>query len=206
VLDEEPFVVLCYPRSKHIDAQGSHIDRYYLDDFNFRSSKVDERFRLYIDRFFVKFNPKCNPVFGLMRTQVLRKVGGLGNYDSADMIMLGELLLRGPFYEVPERLFYRRVHAESAYNANRTPLARALWFDPANKGKIGLLRWKWLQAYLAAIKRVPMTRDERLHCYLQIVRWFFIYGISRMAYDVFVIIRRLTSQPKELQASKEGAV
>jgi glycosyltransferase involved in cell wall biosynthesis len=203
-LDRDPSTVLAYPLTKQIDGQGKPIENTYEDDFNYRSDKAHHRFKLCMDRFFVKFNNDCPQIFALLRTDVLRRTPQHGNYDSADMILLGELILWGKFYEIPEQLFYRRFHPQMAYNANRSQAARNLWFDPANKGKNFILRWKWFREYLAAIRRAPLSRSERLGCYLQMVRWLFIYGFSRMVYDTLLVLRWTLNKPKEWKEPDEN--
>ena len=51
----------------------------------------------------------CNPIFGLMRTEVLRSTGWMRPYGKADRVLLAEMSLRGKYFEVPEILFYRRL-------------------------------------------------------------------------------------------------
>jgi hypothetical protein len=135
----------------------------YFDGFHLDSPKPHARFR---DVF--RAPALCNPVFGLMRTSILRKTALIGNYAASDRVLLAELAIHGQFYEVPERLFLRRVHLQRSLAANVTDSDIAAWFDPAMRSRILLPRWRRLLEYLRAIKRAPLSCSERVHCYGQV--------------------------------------
>lgn len=162
ILDCEPKVVLCYPKTRIIDERGEFVEDYY-DGFHLDSPKPHERFRC-----FLGVHGLCNPVFGLIRASTLRRTALIGNYAASDRVLLGELVLHGQFYEVPEYLFFRRGHPQRSLSANITDSDIAAWFDPATRGKILLPRWRRLFEYLRVAKRAPLSRYERMCCYVQI--------------------------------------
>lgn len=168
VLDNEPAVVLCYPRTVIIDENGNRIGD-YVDDLNLRSPKPHERYAHYHNRY--RTPGECNAVFGLMRANTLGTTPLIGNYVSSDQILLGELALLGEIYEIPEPLFFRRDHPQTSVRANRPRKARAAWFDPAAKDKIQLARWRWFFEYLSSIRRVRMRWQEKTRCYFQVCKW-----------------------------------
>jgi glycosyltransferase involved in cell wall biosynthesis len=165
ILDREPDVVLCYPKTSIIDEHGGLVENYF-DGFNLRSPKPHERFRD-----FLHAPGLCNPIIGLIRTGILKRTPLIGSYPDADRVLLGELALLGRFYEVPEHLFFRREHPQRSARANPNFDERAAWFDPARKGQIQLPRWRWFIEYLLAIKRVRLGWYEELLCYVQMGRW-----------------------------------
>jgi glycosyltransferase involved in cell wall biosynthesis len=165
ILDCEPEVVLCYPKTRIIDGPGEFVEDYF-DGFHLDSPKPHIRFR---DVF--RAPGLCNPVFGLMRARILKRTALIGNYAASDRVLLGELALHGQFYEVPEYLFLRRGHAQRSLAANVTDSDIAAWFDPAVRGKILLPRWRRLLEYLRAAKRAPLSQTERLRCYMQVGRF-----------------------------------
>lgn len=169
VLDHNPSVVLCYPKTIIIDEQGRQVEKFF-DGFNLRLSRPDERFKRYHN--LVRYGHKCHPVLGIIRADILRTTTLMGSYPSSDLVLLGELVLHGEFYEVPEYLFFKRDHPYRSMRAHPTFRERIAWFDPAKKGQLHLTRWKWLLEYLAAIKRVPISREEKAHCYIQMAKWF----------------------------------
>jgi glycosyltransferase involved in cell wall biosynthesis len=168
VLDRNPAVVLCYSRTAIIDDQGRHT-QYYSDGLDLRSSRPDERYVGFHRRF--RFFGKCNAIFGVIRTSALKLTPLIGNYTSSDKILLGELALLGEFWEIPDHLFFRRDHPQMSVRANPRIEERAVWFDPSNRGKIQLPRWRWLFEYVSSIRRVRMSWYEKTRCYAQMGQW-----------------------------------
>lgn len=166
VLDAYPEVVLVYPRTMIIDEYGKVL-RYDDEDLNLRMQHTHQRYQQF-HRF---ARGEINAIFGLMRLSALRETPLIGSFSSSDMILLGEMALRGQFYEVPEYLFLRRDHTRTSVNANWAYSQRAVWFDPSNAGRLQMTRWRWLQEFWQSIERVPMERSERLHCYTQLACW-----------------------------------
>lgn len=169
VLDSNPSVVLCYPKTIIIDEHGQHIEKYF-DGFNLRSPRPHERFEQYHN--LVRYGHKCHPFHGMIRANTLKTTSLVGGYPSSDLILLGELVLHGEFYETPEYLFFKRDHPNTSVRAHRAFRERIAWYDPAKKGQLHLTRWKWFFEYLAAIRRVPMNWGEKVRCYVQMVKWF----------------------------------
>jgi len=57
------------------------------------------------------------------------------DYHSADRVLLAELVLHGKFYEIPERLYYHRLHAHISTRDGMTMRELTAWFNPAQAGK-----------------------------------------------------------------------
>jgi len=165
ILDREPDVVLCYPKTSIIDQNGEFVKNYF-DGFNLRSPKPHERFQD-----FFHAPGLCNPIFGLIRASALKRTPLIGSYTASDRVLLGELALLGQFYEVPEYLFFRRNHTQTSVRANPDLVERIAWFDPTKRGQIQLPRWRWFFEYLLAIKRVRLGWYEKLLCYVQMGKW-----------------------------------
>lgn len=164
VLDRDPEVVLCYARVTHIDAQSQSISD-YDSGFHLVSESPVERFRA-----FFKAPVKCTPIFGLMRSKAIRTLGPQGDYIAADRIYLGELALMGKIHEVPENLFFRRIHPGMSTEANKNSRSLAMWFNPANQRRILLPKWKWLKEYLRGVNRARLTSAERRQCLLIVLQ------------------------------------
>ena len=167
VLDREPSVVVCSPKGLIIDAEGNPIGHYPYS-LIFRSPHPQERFRQF---FKVK---GFHPIFGVIRSSALSRTGLIGNFEMADRVLLGELVLWGDFAEVPEYLYLRRKHAHVSTKANPTDRQLASWYDPGNRNKIILPRWRRLAEYLRAIKRSPLRWHEKALCYLYIAQFLLV--------------------------------
>ena len=165
VLESQPSVVLCYANTTFIDEQGNFLEN-YTEDFHLDSPKPHQRYQKYHRRFLAKY--KCNPVFGVIRSSALRMTKLIGTYEGSDIILLAELALLGEFYEIPEYLFFRRDHPKMSLRANPTAEELAIWFDPANRGKLQLPMWRLLWEHFLAIYRTKLSWDEKFYCYLHL--------------------------------------
>lgn len=166
-LEADPSVVLAYARNMMIDVQGQVVE-HYDDGFHLTSERPSERFK----RFF-KAPGMCNPVFGLMRLDALRRTSRIGAFRASDRILLGHLALLGKFHEVPANLFYRRMHANMSMKANISDKDIAAWFDPTSKRNLLVLfpRWRWVLEYTRDVTRSPLALSERARCYYYVFRY-----------------------------------
>ena len=112
---------------------------------------------------------------GVIRTEVLRKTPLQASYHFADRTIIAELTLHGPFYHVPDWLYFRRVHADAASKAHATVRSRCANWDP-RRGNLLLnppvrLYAEFVWGYIAAIRRAPLSSVERQECYRHLARW-----------------------------------
>lgn len=168
VLDAHPEVVLSYPKTIVINEHGQEVEK-YVDGFDLRSPQPYKRFAQYLK--LVRHGHGCHPIFGLIRTDVLKSTAWMGSYPSSDLVLLGELTLRGQFHEIPDYLFFKRDHPQTSVRAHKAFRQRLAWYDPNKKGQLYLTRWKWFAEYIAAIKRTQINSREKLLCLWQMRRW-----------------------------------
>jgi glycosyltransferase involved in cell wall biosynthesis len=168
VLDRKPDVVLCYTRTTFIDEQGQTI-RSIIARPDLHDRSPHRRFRSFLK---YHINPnECNPVLGMFRAKVLESTPLIGCYPASDMILLGEIALRGKFHEIPECLFLRRDHPFTSVRANPKYEDRATWFDPSQKGKIQMPRWRWFFEWLKSVLRAPIGVFDRIKCVSEVFQW-----------------------------------
>ena len=156
VLEGHKDVVLCYPKTTLIDESGCLIEQ-YEDNLDLRSRNVGDRFRSAIWNI-----RKVNAIYGLMRTDVLRRTGLIGNYPGADADLLIELSLYGRFFEIPEALFFRRMHAE-AYSSIQTIQGKQSFFDPKTCGRIHLSHWRRSFQRLVSVWHAPLKIPTQVY-------------------------------------------
>lgn len=169
ILDHYPGVVLCYPRTTLIDEKSEVIGE-YLNELHLQSDKPHERFKRFQERFYT--HNHCYPLLGLIRNSSLKKTRLIGTFRSSDEILLGELILLGKIFEVPENLYFKRDHPQTSVRAY-SKRERAIWFDPKNTGIIHeFLEVRLYSEHNKSIKLARMTRYERAHCHLQMVKRF----------------------------------
>lgn len=180
VLDVEPSVVLCYPRTIINDELKRKLVR-YVDGFNLTASKPYERYKKYHE-LFRKIN-EAHPIFGIIRAKILKRTPLIGSYDASDQVLLGELALYGKFYEIPEYLFFRRNHPQRLMIKYLSSRSRLTWFDPKKKGKLQLVAWTMLLEHIRVLKRVQIANNEKIACYFQLAKWI-IWNSKRLTKNV----------------------
>lgn len=168
VLERDASNVLAYCQTAIVDETGTEVEK-YENHFHLESPLPARRFKTY--HHLVRYGHECHPFHGVIRRDVLAKLLPLGSYPSSDLVLLGKLALYGKFYEVPSYFFQKREHPGTSVRAHRPFYERLAWYDPAKKGKLYLTRWKWLSEYIGAIRTAPLTWQERLQCYLQMLQW-----------------------------------
>ena len=164
VLEELPEAVLCHPRTRIIGGTGE-----YLEDYGIKlrtdSPKVGHRFHdlICVDH-------ACFPIFGVIRAEVLRHTGLMGNFVGSDRNLLAELALKGPFAEVPEYLFFRRDHPGTSTRQFPSAKDRLVWFS--NGGRRGQFpTLKRALGYWNSIERAPLGSGDRLICLGVLLKW-----------------------------------
>lgn len=168
-LDRRPEVILCYAKTILINDQGMVIRE---DNTGNKASspRAHQRFSAV-----ARARDYCGETYGLMRSAVLRRTQLQKNYTGSDRTLLAELSLYGQFHEVPEFLFYKRLHSGNYYLDVRVRMA---WFETRHAGRIVFPFWMQLHDYLTTLWRVELTPPERLRCYVFMVAWMGLFGKS----------------------------
>lgn len=154
VLDAEADVVIAYPRTTIIDGDGNVV-REHDDKLHLRQPDPVARVRAFTRDFTL-----CNPCFGVIRRDVLRRTSLVRPYVSSDVPLLVELALLGQWHEVPERLFERRIHDTSSRQGKVTMQDVAQWFDPSKSRPIAP-RTRVAYESLRAIERADLPAPVR---------------------------------------------
>jgi hypothetical protein len=98
---------------------------------------------------------------------------GNGSYPAADINFLAEMTLYGKFMEIPEVLFFRRMHSQaSSSNLRDTIFERVFWTGKANPK--GLSLWRKELTFLKGIYGSPIDVYKKI--------WLSIYIIHRLAW------------------------
>ena len=161
-----PEVAVVYPRTgiidEHGDYVGPHDDGLHL---------VDERPSARYGRYLVNVR-QVNPIFGVIRTDLVRRTRLMGAYFRADTVLLAELVLRGTFVELPDELFHRRLHPEISTEKHTSHRAQAIHYDPATGDRSFYApHWRLGKEQLAAIARAPLSPTERIRCLRELRNW-----------------------------------
>jgi glycosyltransferase involved in cell wall biosynthesis len=167
VLETDPEPVLVHAFDAIIDQRGEIVrtEPYPLDTANPRPS-ARLRSLLYV--------PGGNDFYGVIRTEVLRRVDPHGSYYNADRTLVASLCLQGPFYQVPEVLYFRRDHPDRGTRASGRR-ARAAVLDPVrwNRWRHPMIRMyvEYVLGYVNAIRQAPLSVIESGRCLAKVAGW-----------------------------------
>ncbi len=167
-LDRDRSAVLSFSRFLDIDDEGAPQTEKGSESCHIGNMR--ERMRA-----IMRLNYLCEEVFGLIRTDILKKTPGIGAYTSSDQNLLMELALYGPFVEIADVLFYHRWHARSSCIVHPDNRQRWLWFDPKAAVRFRLPLWRQFNEFRASIGRSPLSWKDRLKCYADLAGWFTRY-------------------------------
>jgi glycosyltransferase involved in cell wall biosynthesis len=188
-LDEHPDAVLAHSWTAAVDAAGT-VTQAYSYPLKTDSPRPPERFRSFLfgcsgmfeapgtdGRHLVRIDHdgilRACDEYGVIRTGVLRSIAPRGSYNDPDRILITELLLRGPFSIVPDWMYFRRDHDERVHNSSVHD--RCAIFDPRRASKLKnpavRLMGEYVLAYVAAIRRAPVSAADRRECLRQLALW-----------------------------------
>jgi glycosyltransferase involved in cell wall biosynthesis len=163
-LKDDSGAVLSFAMSSHIDDKGNVIERFPTQN----SGATERPSRRFHD---ILRDDWCHPIYGLMKTEVLKQTRLHGGFADSDRVLLAEMGLRGRFTQVPQYLFSRRVHPHGTTRKYRSVRERTLIFDPAKTGKIFSPVFLESRALFSAIRLATLPLKERFSCYRSLLRW-----------------------------------
>jgi len=198
VLDKDNTIILCSSRVQFIDKNGDVI-ACHVNELN-KVNSLHSR-----DRFsdLIYLGHWCLFVFGLIRSDALRKTSLIKAYPDSDRGLLVELGLLGRFHKIPQNLFFNREHPERFTMTYKNIYLRGGWFDPSKEGKITLWTWNLFFEYFRFIHRSSLSLYDRVYCYMHMGNWMRLSS-RRMGKElIFIIIYSGTIQKFRNKLSKK---
>jgi glycosyltransferase involved in cell wall biosynthesis len=165
LLDADPELVLATSRYRVVDELGGTL--FTLDyDYDFRSPEAHRRWR----SLFGETMGHEHPIWGVIRASVLRRTQLMRAFVGSDSALVAELLLEGPFGQVPDYLHRMRIHAGAYSSGLRTENGRdgmqgpaeAKWLDPASRDGNLMPTWRLLREFLLLARTARESRRDRL--------------------------------------------
>ena len=179
VLDQDPSTVLVWGKTVGIDERGRRVPlEHEMTDMNSAQSVYSPDPAVRFRRLMRNIWWVDGPFYGLIRAEALGATRWLHpRHMSGDQILLTELSLKGRFYELPDEMFFARVHAGKTSSQQRTLSDRArlvLQRDPG-WGPIGwwaLFRGypQRLLMYTIIIWNAPISVQQKWICQQEVVR------------------------------------
>jgi glycosyltransferase involved in cell wall biosynthesis len=158
VLRSNPGAVLCYGRTCIVNEDTDERTP-YADDVSATDRRPSERFMVVAS---LRLN---NPLFGVMRLDVLRRTPLNRRYFGGDQVFTIELALYGAFVLLPEILVYRRFGSRTwSVRLSRTDM-RIFYFGDSSRGP-GFARLRRRVDLFQAVLRAPISGSEKLRTLL----------------------------------------
>jgi glycosyltransferase involved in cell wall biosynthesis len=110
-----------------------------------------------------------NAMNGLIRIAALRSARAMGPYLGADVVLMGELVLRGKFRLIDERLFYRRMDVATA---TAMQARSSVWTHhyPTRSARSLFQGTKRQWGWIVAVLRAPISVSERARTLLHVAK------------------------------------
>lgn len=173
VLDSDPSVALAYPEMPWIDENGAHLEgrRKGFDPAALQrtaSTDAAERFAATMHNFWY-----TEHLDGLIRSSALAETRLYQNHFVADHILLSELCLYGRFHHIQEPLMFLRRHSKQSSKAPSARKRLAVVYPESAHPVLAILAQYPLRLYwhASAIRRAPLSRSDRIRCYMAVLRW-----------------------------------
>ena len=166
-LDEHPHAVLAHSWSAVIDSSGAvtKLIEYPVDT---AAPRAPDRLRSML------FDGWGDDEGGVVRTDVLRRTPLHASYHFADRTYTAEIALHGPFYMVPDWLYFRREHPGQGGKLGSVR-QRCARMDPRRASRLrhptARLYAEYIWGYASAIRRAPLSPAERQECYRVLARF-----------------------------------
>ena len=163
-ITSNPSIAICYPKTTLVNSVDG-TESLYDDNLHLMQDDPTERFTGVLNNIQL-----CNVTQAILRTELLRKVKNLQAYPGADLVFVSELALYGKICEVPEYLFYRRLHEESSSWARGDSTHQARRFHAAKPKGTTLNRWRAKVGYFRAVTKAPLKLSQKLKVYFFLLK------------------------------------
>ena len=183
-MEADSTIILCHTQVKVIDENGEEVANFDYETEYGASPSPAARFgdALHQDRWNFE-------IFGLIRTNALRRTKLMGGYVASDRVLRAELSILGRYRIVPEVLFFDRDHPNRSIRAYPAHHLRAALFDPALAGRKVFPHWRVFHEYLRAVNHGPMSGWQRARCYPHIAKWLTTnLNCARLVADLIIAL------------------
>jgi len=112
----------------------------------------------------------CVDSYGLIRADALRATQLLPACYGSEKVLMGALSLAGCYYEIPETLFYQRVHA-AASSRIENAADQLTFMDTKATSRFASTRVRLLRGHFDSISDARLTAWQKFRCLLVIGKY-----------------------------------
>ena len=170
VLDRDQSIVWCHSQTVEIDGRGRHLPPNpafgALADVENPATRRPHRQFLEV----LLGAETATRAYGLIRSEQLRRTRCPRANYGWEKVLFAELSLLGRYYEIPEPLFFMRIHKDASANIAGAAAQQA-FCDPSQRTNRLIARVGFLPGYIHAALRSPISSYDRACCLLWIGRY-----------------------------------
>ena len=179
VLDDDPSTVLVWAKTVGIDEQGQRAPlTYEVSDLNSPESVYSPDPTVRFRRLLRNFWWGTGPIYGLIRAETLAATRWLHpRHMGGGHILLSEMSLRGRFYEIPEEMFFFRVHGDMTSWVHRSLRDRARLAQQRDPGRGPIGWWRLYRSYperlvlyTIVVRNAPIAPHQKWVCQQEVFR------------------------------------
>jgi glycosyltransferase involved in cell wall biosynthesis len=185
VMEQDPNIIVCYPKTTLIDKNGEN-PRPYEDNLHLMQDDPTERFREFYSRIGL-----VNATLGLIRVSLLRQTHLYPNHVGSDISLLAEMTLFGKFYELPDRLFFRRFHPKASSGKRGDADHVKKYYYAAKEKNPSFLQWRVQYVDLRSIWSASMPISKKLGLIVWSSSRFCLRQLKRLVLRVIALGRSI---------------
>lgn len=160
-LDGDSTAVVCYSKTKVIDEAGE-VTGVLGVEVDTTSDRPHDRLHHVIRSDYL-----CVQLYGVMRTEALRRTKVFVGYYGCDRNTLAELALLGKLREVPQYMFLHRIYPDAlgAATAYGKTVDELLMIDPGTDWHRRSTNSTIFLNYFRSVRSLVRARSDRFRCY-----------------------------------------
>jgi glycosyltransferase involved in cell wall biosynthesis len=185
ILDGDPAIVAAFARTALIGPAGER-----LGDSEDSLHVVQDTPSARLAYVFARLG-RCDMQYGLIRATVLARTSLLKGFVGSDIALIGELALHGKLFEIPEVLFFRRLHPAALTNLDG--IQHAATYGAGQLSGFSLRRCRLVFEHAKAVVKAPISLDEKIRSMSRV--------IHKVSWDRSLLTSELTNTARELLRS-----
>lgn len=181
-LEGDPSAVLCATAVAVIDEDGTVLEEWH-PSVDLRVPEPHLRLRRLLWSM-----GETHPLFGVIRADALRRTPLYRPFMGADRVLLAQLALMGPWWQLPEVMHhYRAPRLRPAGQGPPPPSGPpiSVILDPANRDRLPLRTWRLIYEHLALVARAPLAPRHKARLAMDVLGRFGVREGRRAAAELY---------------------
>jgi glycosyltransferase involved in cell wall biosynthesis len=182
VLEGDPSAVLCATAVAIIDEDGTVFEEWH-PSADLRAPEPHTR----LHRLLWSLG-ETHHLFSVMRADALRRTPLYRNFLGADRVLLAQLALMGPMWQLPEVMHHYRAPRLRPASLGPPPPGGpriSVILDPANRDRLPLRTWRLIHEHLALVGRARLAPRHKLWLSLDVLARFGVRDGRRAAAELY---------------------